>query len=83
MSENKNMQELNLDEMNKVSGGAIVKSRGKYYAACDPSYDSSLYSKGYRTKEAAEKIAEKNGWSKEEYTRAEYSKAMGRDTSIW
>ena len=73
----------NIESLKNVSGGAVVLSRGKYYAACDPSYDCSQYSKAYKTLEAAQESAEKRGWSKDLYTRAEYVKAMGRDTVIW
>ncbi len=76
-------QELKIENMEDVNGGAVVQSRGKYYAACDPSYDSRLYGKACRTYEAAAQQAEKNGWSKDLYTRLEYIKVMGRNTSIF
>ncbi len=71
------MQEFSMNTMENLSGGAIIQERGRYRAVSDPSHNAAFYTDPCFKLEAAQKKAEKHGWSTKVYTRREYEEAAG------
>ena len=75
-------QELSMNNMENVNGGALLLNRGKYYVVSNPGPSAAIYSsKTYTNLETAKAKAEKNGWSTTVYTKQEYEEAAGH--KIW
>ena len=74
-----NMKELNMKELDKVNGGAIVEIEGKYYAAEDPKEGQpAIFVKTpFDTVEEAQAKARAYGWSTTVYTEKEYYEKFG------
>ena len=80
MEEKKGFKKVSMEEMNKISGGVIVRDRGAYWLFSDTLDENGNFimdNVGYGNKNEVIREAERKGWSTRILTKEEFEEEYG------